>query len=77
MDNLCNHGILAKRGWGDKVYEVTQCSSKKCAEYELCVIEEDMINTVARFMNPKELVKRTSKIHNFNSSHHQAMINRT
>jgi CRISPR/Cas system-associated protein Cas7 (RAMP superfamily) len=77
VDNLSKHGILAKRGAGGKVYEVTQCSSKNCAEYELCVIEEDMINDVARFMNPGKLVKRTSKRHNFNSSHHQAMINRT
>jgi hypothetical protein len=54
---------LSKEGAGDKVYEVTQCSSKNCAEYELCAIEEDMINDVVRFMNPGKLVKRKSKRH--------------
>lgn len=62
VDNLAKQGIFIKRGADDKVHEGTNCSDKNGADYELCVIEEDIVEDVAGFMNPNKLVKRTSNI---------------
>jgi len=63
VDNLAKQGIFIKRGAGDEVHEGTKCSNKtSSADYELCVIEEDIVEDVAGFLNPNKLVKRTSNI---------------
>ncbi|QXJ35104.1 type I-A CRISPR-associated protein Cas7/Csa2 [Saccharolobus shibatae] len=62
VDNLAKQGILIKRGSDDKVHEGTKCDDKKGSDYELCVIDEDVVEDVAGFMNPNKLVKRTSNI---------------
>ena len=62
VENLAKQGIFIKRGSEDKVHEGTKCSDKQGAEYEYCVIEEDIVEDVAGFMNPTKLVKRTSNI---------------
>ena len=61
VEDLAKQGVLLKRGAGDKVHN-TKCGDKSGSDYELCVIEEDVIEDVAGFMNPEKLVKRTSNI---------------
>ncbi|BDB98535.1 type I-A CRISPR-associated protein Cas7/Csa2 [Saccharolobus caldissimus] len=61
VESLAKQGILLKRGAGDKVHD-TKCGDKKGSDYELCVIEEDIVEDVAGFMNPEKLVKRASNI---------------
>ena len=62
VDELAKQGILLKRGAGDVVHMNTQCSNKDGSDYELCVIQEDIVEDVAGFLNPDKLVKRTSNI---------------
>ncbi|BAB64980.2 putative CRISPR-associated regulatory protein Csa2 [Sulfurisphaera tokodaii str. 7] len=61
VEELAKQGILIKRGAGDSVHK-TGCGDKNGSDYELCVIEEDIVEDVAGFLNPDKLVKRTSNI---------------
>ncbi|BDC18761.1 type I-A CRISPR-associated protein Cas7/Csa2 [Acidianus sp. HS-5] len=61
VEDLAKQGVLLKRGAGDEVHN-SNCKDKKGSDYELCVINEDVVEDVAGFMNPDKLIKRTSNI---------------
>ncbi|MGC9227521.1 type I-A CRISPR-associated protein Cas7/Csa2 [Caldivirga sp.] len=63
VDSLAEQGYFIKRGSDDKLHEGTKCSAiKNTLDYEKCVIEEDVIEDVAGFLNPNKVVKRVSNI---------------
>lgn len=63
VDDLAKRGILIKRGAGDEAHKDTKCREKQeeC-EYEFCVIQEDIVEDVAGFLNPTKQVKRVSNV---------------
>jgi len=63
VDDLARQGYLIKRGGDDKPHVGTKCAGKNDPhEYEMCVIEEDIVEDVAGFLNPNKVVKRTSNV---------------
>ncbi len=62
VDALARQGAFIKRGAGDKVHKGSNCENEDGANYELCVIKEDVVEDVAGFMNPNKLAKRVSNI---------------
>ena len=63
VDALAEQGYFIKRGGDDKLHEGTKCGNiKDPLGYEKCVIEEDIVEDVAGFLNPNKVVKRVSNI---------------
>ena len=63
VDSLAKQGILLKRGAGDDLHENSSCKDKndQCG-YEFCVIQDDIVEDVAGFLNPNKQIKRVSNV---------------